>query len=71
MRDPNRIDIILKEIETIWKKSPDLRLMQLLLNAIGSNILINTEHEFKYKAIDHYNTEDDIVLLKLRNLYGR
>ena len=33
MRDPKRISKILKYVEKIWKKNPDLRLMQLLLNA--------------------------------------
>ncbi len=32
MRDPKRIIKVLKYIEKIWKKNPDLRLMQLLLN---------------------------------------
>lgn len=25
MRDPNRIPVILKEIEKVWKRNPDLR----------------------------------------------
>jgi uncharacterized protein YihD (DUF1040 family) len=35
MRDINRIDRILKLIEKTWKKYPDLRLGQLLVNANG------------------------------------
>jgi hypothetical protein len=34
MRDPNRIPNILSKIEKLWKKQPDLRLMQLLINAL-------------------------------------
>lgn len=30
MRDPNRIDPLLKHISRIWKKNPDLRLTQLI-----------------------------------------
>ena len=30
MRDPNRIPEILKELEKIWSKYPDLRLGQLI-----------------------------------------
>lgn len=36
MRDPNRIPDILAKVELLWKDSPDLRLMQLLMNVIGS-----------------------------------
>lgn len=33
MRDPERIERILRKIYVIWKRSPDLRLFQLLMNA--------------------------------------
>lgn len=33
MRDPDRIEKILDSLKKIWKKCPDLRLGQLLLNA--------------------------------------
>ncbi len=59
MRDPKRIKILLDEIENVWKQYPDLRLMQLLLNAVGTN-----------DNVDHYNTEDDYLLDQLRILYG-
>ena len=32
MRDPSRIDNILKKIEVIWKRYPDLRFTQLVDN---------------------------------------
>ena len=32
MRDINRIDVVLKELGDLWKKQPDMRLGQLLLN---------------------------------------
>ena len=35
MRDPERIDSILKLLEEAWKKNPDLRLTQLIMNALG------------------------------------
>jgi uncharacterized protein YihD (DUF1040 family) len=35
MRDEKRIKKILKQIEVVWKKYPDLRLFQLLLNPLG------------------------------------
>jgi len=33
MRDPKRIDKVLRELRKLWKKYPELRLGQLLINA--------------------------------------
>lgn len=43
MRNPNRIDRILNEIRIIWKQYPDLRLGQLILNAIENPALYYIE----------------------------
>ena len=32
MRDPNRIDDVLREIRRVWKMYPDMRLGQLIIN---------------------------------------
>jgi hypothetical protein len=40
MRDPQRIPLVLKELEEIWKENPDLRLGQLILNCFA--------HDFYY-----------------------
>jgi len=34
MRNPQRIDKVLAKIRDVWKTNPDLRLLQLLLNAL-------------------------------------
>lgn len=34
MRDPNRIESILDLLKEVWMQSPDLRLSQLIVNAI-------------------------------------
>ena len=31
MRDPKRIPLILRELETAWKQNPDYRLTQLIM----------------------------------------
>ena len=59
MRDPKRIKRILKLVEEVWMKSPDLRLTQLIMNALGINY-------------DPYYIEDDRLesaLKDLQNLY--
>lgn len=55
MRDPKRIDIILKLIKKLWKKNPDYRLMQLIGNCFDEG--------------DLYYIEDDQLRDQLKKLY--
>ena len=55
MRNPKRIDKIVKLIKKIWKKNPDLRLTQLISNCFDIN--------------DLYYIEDDILENKLKEYY--
>jgi uncharacterized protein YihD (DUF1040 family) len=55
MRNPKRINRISKLIGKIWRKNPDLRLMQLLGNC--------------FTAEDNYYKEDDELEKKLRETY--
>ena len=55
MRDPTRIDRILKLISEIWKEHPDLRLCQLIENSLGSHCV--------------YYKEDDDLETKLKETY--
>lgn len=45
MRDPNRIDEILKEIRDLWVQVPDWRLGQLLVNISGTDHLFYFEDD--------------------------
>lgn len=54
MRDPDRIDVVLAYISQVWHKHPDLRLCQLIVNAVGAG--------------DPYHVEDDRLLEGLREL---
>ena len=56
MRDINRIDRILEEVKGIWKKYPDLRLTQLIMNLSDSPFL--------------YYMEDDDLVNCLKVFYG-
>ena len=56
MRNPDRIDEILKLISKIWHKNPDLRLLQLLLNVCLSDT-------------DFYYTEDNSLEQWLHDHY--
>lgn len=54
-KDPKRIDRILKLINGIWKKGPDLRLCQLIGNC--------------FEAGDSYYKEDEELEQKLKEIY--
>ena len=56
MRSPERIDEVLTKIKIIWKRFPDLRLMQLLLNVIPNGSLA-------------YYIEDEELTKALLNFY--
>ncbi len=58
MRDPNRIDPILKQIEIYWKKCPDLRLGQIVSNAHDTHTALNG----KPLKRDVFYFEDDELL---------
>lgn len=51
MRDPNRIGPMLELLRTIWEKRPDLRLGQLILNAVGEPKLYHAEDDFLAKRL--------------------
>ena len=55
MREVARITRILKLIERIWKKAPDLRLLQLITNCFDEQ--------------DLYHIEDDLVEARIRAVY--
>ena len=56
MRDPARIPRLLALIEAIWLKNPDMRLCQMIGNALPPG--------------DHYHVEDDVLIVELERLYG-
>ena len=55
-RDPNRIEPMLAKLAELWKKAPDLRLGQFLLNSVP-------------KEIQLYFIEDEDLLSKLETMY--
>lgn len=61
MRDITRIPIILKKLEEIWVKHPDLRLGQLIENF---HFCLNR------KKIHMYGIEDEEFIEELREVYA-
>lgn len=52
MRDPKRIDVLLKLLEAYWKKYPDLRLGQIVGNIAW----------YERREYDPFFVEDDKVI---------
>lgn len=57
MRDAQRIPRILKLIEIIWVKNPDLRLCQIIGNC--------------FEPGDLYHKEDSLLEAQLKQIYGQ
>lgn len=55
-RDPHRIDPMVDALRRLWKRYPDMRLGQLVINAAHPS--------------DTYNIEDDVMLQKLNEMFG-
>jgi hypothetical protein len=53
-RDPDRIPVILGQLEQLWERYPDLRLGQLILNAL---------------QVDFYHVEDEDFIRRLYDCY--
>lgn len=54
MRDASRIPEILKRLEELWKKYPDLRLGQLISNVIQDPALYYVEDEQLIDYLEQY-----------------
>ena len=54
MRDVNRIDSILARLKTLWKSNPDLRLGQLILNALRDPTLYYIEDEEMIRSLEDF-----------------
>lgn len=57
MRDPQRIEQILEALREVWEVDPDLRLGQLVVNAIRPS----------EPCLAIFNAEDDVLL---KGLHG-
>lgn len=64
MRDPDRIEPTIKRLEMLWKKHPDLRLGQLILNAfslhngVDSHVYYMEDEEFINKLETAYEISE-------------
>ena len=62
IRDPKRIDKLLKQIKTIWDCHPDMRLCQLIINGFMLDNMITDLSQLYY-------LEDDKLSQTLENFY--
>ena len=61
MRDPQRIEQILEALRGIWQVDPDLRLGQLVVNAIRPSqpcpAIFNAEDDVLLKGLSEYRRQ--------------
>lgn len=62
MRDINRIDKFCNELAEVWKKVPDWRFGQLMLNVLG---------EMQSEGRDPFFPEEDEMIEYFRNYFKR
>lgn len=52
MRDPRRIKKILSALRAVWEENPDMRLGQLICNAVREDMLYYIEDDTLVKALE-------------------
>jgi uncharacterized protein YihD (DUF1040 family) len=52
VRDPKKIPEVLARLQKVWEKFPDLRLGQLLVNAVNSDLLYYKEDKELVDAVE-------------------
>ena len=65
MRDPERIDIILSKLKTVWSEMPDIRLSQLIVNLIKED-----RHPEPTCPKVFYYEDDDLERMLEKYMYG-
>jgi uncharacterized protein YihD (DUF1040 family) len=65
MRDPARIDTVIEKLRAFWKAHPDLRLGQLVLNALrDSDGAVDDAHAFNAEDVEFVRGLEDWASLK-------
>lgn len=58
MRDPGRIKGTLAALRAVWEENPDMRLGQLICNAVREDMLYYIEDDTLVKALEKYYCVD-------------
>ena len=58
MRDPRRIKKVLAALRAVWKENPDMRLGQLICNAVREDMLYYIEDDTLVKALEKFYCVD-------------
>ena len=64
MRDPNRIDKFCNELAELWRKVPDWRFGQLMMNLFAA-------YKIKYSAVGWFNAEDDELINFFKEYFNK
>ena len=58
MRDPRRIKKVLAALRAVWEDNPDMRLGQLICNAVREDMLYYIEDDTLVKALEKFYCVD-------------
>ena len=58
MRDPGRIKKVLAALRAVWEENPDMRLGQLICNAVREDMLYYIEDDTLVKALEKFYCVD-------------
>ena len=68
LRDPNRIDRMIELLRQAWRRNPDWRLTQLIINATDTPYDCDKPHECGLGLV--YFVEDDVTEKRLKGMVG-
>lgn len=66
-RDPARIDLVIEEVREFWKRHPDWRLGQVVVNATRE-VVAHPELQQKGRYISVFHVEDEALIEGLKRL---
>ena len=58
MRDPRRIKKVLAALRVVWEENPDMRLGQLICNAVREDMLYYIEDDTLVKVLEKFYCVD-------------
>lgn len=60
-RKPSRIKPVIRKLEELWRKYPDLRLGQLLIDCAGDKDLFNLEDDELLEAMERFGDKSGVL----------
>ena len=66
MRDPKRINVVLRKIKKIWEQNPDMRLGQLIGNVVDESAIYFIEDDDLVKHLELFYDPEEVFLRAIK-----